>query len=702
MFRAIFFSILITIFVNSYSPKASMVISGGVSLGAYEAGYNWTMINLLKKLKYTPFNIDPKLLSIAGASAGSINALISAIYWCQKDNIKNEVGNNLFFNTWVDIGLEDLLIFDPNSSNKTSLFSRRALREKAKEIISYMKKRIFQKGCQIPLGVVVTKSRPLVKYYDSIKIKVASLNIPLLVYEKNSQLRVKNYSKKINLNTISIPSLEKNQNLIANILFASSAFPGAFEQVKLKFKYNGKILEGYFIDGGVFNNIPLDLALALNPTSNFFLFIDPDNLRDFKNYCNNREIRKFLKCKKCNLKINQKESPITKDEIEAGFIGFNLPPLFKSAQIMRSQKLYETIEKYFINSPRELILSSRVHPITGEFLNAFGAFLDRNFREYDYYVGVYDALYQISFLLHKRNLTNKSIPQLILYFKKLLQIDKNTDASYMVDMLLKAEFCNQKPKVTNRFSAIYNAFNFKVAIKNRYSLKGFEYFLSHLNLKYFPNSKNSLLAYMVKHPKNWYNKTLAQIIERVVELENYRASIDPDYRAVARLVDFSAWLSYAHLKEKKGLIFQPILTPEDKDSLFFKLFPIEYSVDSLNGGFSLAYSMAYYKEFGIFDGIEWKLSYNFGKHVDNFVRLDMDPFINLKYNFTLGAGVSLFGNTQRGSFWERKGGFGANIFIDYSDIFRITYVRRFSGQRNRNYLYFGIRNIPALFYWLSK
>jgi len=48
-------------------------------------------------------------------------------------------------------------------------------------------------------------------------------------------------------------------------------------------------------------------------------------------------------------------------------------------------KLYETIKNYFLFSEeqRELILSSRYHPITGYFLWHFGAFLDRNFREYD-------------------------------------------------------------------------------------------------------------------------------------------------------------------------------------------------------------------------------------------------------------------------------------------------------------------------------
>ena len=62
-----------------------MIISGGVSLGAYEAGYNWAMIKMLSKIRDEHGRlVEPVLSSVAGASAGSINALLSAMYWCQK------------------------------------------------------------------------------------------------------------------------------------------------------------------------------------------------------------------------------------------------------------------------------------------------------------------------------------------------------------------------------------------------------------------------------------------------------------------------------------------------------------------------------------------------------------------------------------------------------------------------------------------
>ena len=101
-----------TLHAERIKVDASMVISGGVSLGAYEAGYNWALIKMITTVKEKSIDVDPELRSIAGASAGSINALLSAMYWCQKESIplRNHVDDNLFYETWVNLGIEDLAI----------------------------------------------------------------------------------------------------------------------------------------------------------------------------------------------------------------------------------------------------------------------------------------------------------------------------------------------------------------------------------------------------------------------------------------------------------------------------------------------------------------------------------------------------------------------------------------------------------------
>jgi len=61
-------------------------------------------------------------------------------------------------------------------------------------------------------------------------------------------------------------------------------------------------------------------------------------------------------------------------------------------------KIYSDIQKSRLSmrNDRTLRVSSRGAPITGTLLEDFGSFLDYKFREYDYYVGVYDGVVMVS------------------------------------------------------------------------------------------------------------------------------------------------------------------------------------------------------------------------------------------------------------------------------------------------------------------
>ena len=199
MHRFLFFIIILSFFTSSLyadSKKAvrkqvnfSMVISGGVSLGAYEAGYNWAIIKMLSEIKYNSDLAEPNLKSVAGASAGSINALLSAMYWCQDESVPlhNSIVDNLFYETWVNLGIEDLLIDGKDSQNKSSLFSRRGLEQKGKKIIEHLNRPIYKKNCEVPLGVAVTKVTPIIENINGIKIKNQNFSVPLKFKEQNGK-----------------------------------------------------------------------------------------------------------------------------------------------------------------------------------------------------------------------------------------------------------------------------------------------------------------------------------------------------------------------------------------------------------------------------------------------------------------------------------------------------------------------------------
>lgn len=685
----LFALLTLTLYAEREKINLSMVISGGVSLGAYESGYNWSIIKMLNNVRENDTLLEPDLRSVAGASAGSINALLSAMYWCQKDSVplKNSVDDNLFYETWVNLGIEDLAIEGKNTENKSTLFTRKGLEKKAAKIIEHLKEPIYRKNCKVPLGVSVTKVTPIVENIYGVKVKNQHFSAPLTLKEKKGKAIITNRNMPPSTDFyISIPGIEKDNTKVIDLLFASSAFPGAFQQVKLKYNYKGENHSHYFIDGGLYDNVPLDLAIALDTKPSTFFFMDPSNMRKEPAQTDNDE----------------------KEQIPLGFIGTNIMPVFSSFDIMQSMKLYDAINQNFRdNSEKKLILSSRYHPITGKYLAHFGAFLDQNFREYDYYVGVYDAIYQFSLSLIKNHPQKYHMSQTELMdkLKTELGIDKNPEALAAYTLFFNTEFYHTVPKTTDRFSAIYNAFNTKKADTARYDNDEFKIFLSKLDMQYLKPYDKSFLFYAKKDIDNWYKRPLRAVVNRITTLENDRAKVYEDYESIAKVVTITAWGGSTFLKEKNGFQFLPLSVPQDKGEeglrTALRLLPGEITTDLKNGGTSFGYSALYYKDMNILNGFETKASYIVSNQISDFARADLNAFKEYDDFIKFGAGISFFGDME-GSFYKRDTAYGFNTYVDIMDIFRLTYVRRGGDIEDNDYLYFGIENIPSLVYWLNR
>jgi hypothetical protein len=87
------------------SARYSIAIRGGASKGAYEAGYNWSVLKFIREMSESQtftggqlYQLD--LESISGASAGGINTLLSGLTWCSlpenEGGISNRIDNNVF------------------------------------------------------------------------------------------------------------------------------------------------------------------------------------------------------------------------------------------------------------------------------------------------------------------------------------------------------------------------------------------------------------------------------------------------------------------------------------------------------------------------------------------------------------------------------------------------------------------------------
>lgn len=675
----------------------SMVISGGVSLGAYEAGYNWAMIKMLTHIKHHGQYVDPHMRSVTGASAGSINALLSAVYWCQEDTnaTKNQITNNLFYDTWVKLGLEDLIIKgDTEPGNKSSLFTRKVLTEKADAILTHMSQPIFSQGCEVPMGFSVTKAKPMTITLSNsdIEIKNQHFSVPLTLRESNGRLTIENRMiENSQDHLIHIPDIENNITKVREVLFASSAFPGAFEQVKLDYRYNGVNYSSYFIDGGAYDNLPLLLAQELSqynkldPKRRYFVVIDPDNIRPKP----------------------VEGSTVEPENKPVGFLNANTLPLFNAVEIFRSMYLYNAIHQYFRDNPdNRLILSSRHHPITGQFLGAFGAFLNEDFRIYDYYVGVYDAVYHLAHEMHERPYYATQTPEAIMdNLSEQLGIKSNPEAFRAYTLFYNTEINQVKnPPTTDNFSTIYNAFNLQVDESKRYDLTAFDSFLSKLQMHYIQD-RDSFIPTDSTEQSEWYKKPLQEMISRVSILENEYARDENNSDTLAGVTNVMAWMGNNMIKQKEGFDPLPLNIPDNPKNKrlanILRAIPNELTSDVKNGGLGVSYNAYWYQKQSMIDGLEGKTSFNQNDDINDFMRVDLSMFEEYKNFLRIGMGASLFGNLE-GKFYEREGFYGVNGYIDLLDIFRITYVRRFDHPTERDYLYFGIRNLPSLYYWLNR
>lgn len=677
-------------FIEEKKPiDLSMVISGGVSLGAYEAGYNWAMVKMLSNIRDHSQLVEPKLRSVTGASAGSINALITAMYWCQDPKIDdtNSIENNLFYNTWVDLGLSDLIITDHQSNNKSTLFTRDKLKIKSQAILDQLKKPIYTKGCEVPLGFSVTKAKPIItKFQQSgIKIKNQHFSIPFTLKEENNQLTILNREMPKSTDYyISIPDIEKDNSKVIDVLFASSAFPGAFRQIKLDYIYEGKRKSSYFIDGGAYDNLPLQLATELDIRAKEFIFIDPSNIRKEEKTVENEE----------------EKEPV-------GFLTSNAIPLLDSLDIFQSMRLYNAINQYFSEgSGKKLILSSRYHPITGKFLGHFGAFLDKDFRKYDYHVGVYDAIYHLSKSMKEQGYaSNISQKELMIQQKISLGIDKNPEALLAFNLFFTTEFSPKKPVIIkDKFSTIYAAFNKQLTDTERYNLTEFKSFLEKINSKYLTD-KNSFIPKDDIGIQNWYKEPLQLLINRITVLENNYADIKGNSKALANATNMIAWMSNNYVKKKNGFDFLPMNIPEHASNPILantlRVLPNEINTDIKNGGIGISYNIYSYQEEHNNYGFESKVAFHQSDDVQNFLRLDVNMFKQQKAFVKFGIGASLFGNFDS-SFYDKDSFYGVNTYVDILDIFRLTYVHRFGNIEEDNFIYFGIENLPSLIYWLQR
>ena len=86
---------------QSAQPPASITISGGVSLGSYEAGLVYYVV---EAMRLNPSAATPRI--VTGASAGSVNGFMTILQSCGA--AVPDPTASVLWNAWIPLGLEKL------------------------------------------------------------------------------------------------------------------------------------------------------------------------------------------------------------------------------------------------------------------------------------------------------------------------------------------------------------------------------------------------------------------------------------------------------------------------------------------------------------------------------------------------------------------------------------------------------------------
>ncbi|HET9551991.1 MAG TPA: patatin-like phospholipase family protein [Anaeromyxobacteraceae bacterium] len=378
----------------------SVTVSGGVSLGAYEAGFLAYAIAATHRREAA----EPRLLT--GASAGSLNALLAALAACRTEDAASPE-ETLFWKTWIPIGFEQLFTEKPTP---LGAFSRDWLQREAAEVEQVWNRGI-DRSCDVVLGVSTTRIEPRM-----VRTAGGRLELPRMQEQFVIRLQGRGPGRPPRASNyvapggpIARPLLVTDErgeiafSELRDLLFASMAFPVAFAPQPLRSCIAGETSSpgvclaaeatiAAYLDGGIFDNAPLRMAVGIAraglapadgdprrlewrsvpdapaasaPDGLDFAYVNPDAAE----YPSRHAERKV-------------EDPSLVGELE-GLAG----ALIDTA---RSKELDTLVEEHPDIADR-LLLPRRQFPAASAPLFAFLGFFESQFRVFDFHLGMYDA-----------------------------------------------------------------------------------------------------------------------------------------------------------------------------------------------------------------------------------------------------------------------------------------------------------------------
>jgi predicted acylesterase/phospholipase RssA len=403
-------------------PQAPVVLSfsGGISLGAYQAGVNWAMVQFIKATRSSAKGLLADIVhaahvpsipvdAMSGASAGNINVLLASIEYCDP-RLDRPAESSLFWEMWVRSGWDELFpetsrqLTDPGVLDRSQSLKR--VRDSVEAALSH---REVEPGCDVPIGVVLTRVDPRPVSLDpSVAYQTQRQIVLFEAKEMAGRLRfMRPADGFISAEALGLQAVlrtnasgEVEMNDLFDAVKASSSYPIAFAPVRLVYEtpakalgHGGSLDTARFLDGGVFDNNPIGLAVGLQqilsvqrarPTAKArVLFVDPNAAQAGSRL--DSWVRHRAAVNTATRSHNGDANGIgALQEFGGGFIPSARE--YELQQFARQRSALPPAQQAAIRS------STRERAVIGEHLNAFAAFFGRPFREFDFYVGIADGV----------------------------------------------------------------------------------------------------------------------------------------------------------------------------------------------------------------------------------------------------------------------------------------------------------------------
>ncbi len=338
-----------------------------------------------------------RLRAFTGTSAGSINSFIASLSYCSPDATTDDPRQSLFYRVWAPIGFSTLFV--PEDVVSTSVLSRRGF-EPAVGLLRQRFRGGLRDGCVVDLGVTATRVLP------EERVVAGQLRLPRMAEEFLLRIQgrgpgrppeVRN-SPVADAHVLRSPvdGLEGDSafEALRDLLFASSAYPLAFPPQPIHYCAESPCSPAdarreEFIDGGFFNNDPVELAWR-----SLLAASQPPNAGPLEAGGPTERLAPSSRILLVHPFARRFPDPVA-GEAESGgraedLIPFTLGLLWDFTTTARDLTLTNLLTRQ-PQLAEQLLLTRATYPPPSDLLHSFLGFFEEELRRFDFYLGMVEA-----------------------------------------------------------------------------------------------------------------------------------------------------------------------------------------------------------------------------------------------------------------------------------------------------------------------